>query len=267
MAWTETEIRKLMRLASQNKYFYTEIAKTLGKKPQPVRDKARKLGLLSTKRTLAHRFGKWNQKHSHLREPVMKYFLTHTMEETRKRFGLTKSEIKSLFTVGYRMSRFKHLRKETRDHSPWTLNQLKILLRYSGLRSRLFVAKKIGRGNVKSCIKERYMKLGIASRNLQGLTLSQFVQVFGRRPEYFLQTDAGPHGGRSGLLPTRWKIIPWVWLDRQIRKNKLKTSVEMRYLISARAMFQEWIFEGNALRKMENIINDINPSMKKVRGS
>lgn len=173
-----------------------------------------------------------------------------TWDETKEKFGLTHSELKSLFTYGYRSPEFKHLRKETRDHSPWKLDQLKILLRYSGLRPRQFVAEKIGRGNVKSCIKERYKKLGIASRNLQGLTLSQFIKVFGKRPEFYFQTDCGP------AAPTRWKIVPWVWLDEQIKTKKLETSTEMKILISARAMFQEWIFEGNAIKKMKRILRE-----------
>lgn len=254
--WTDEEIKKLKHLSTKN-LFYTEIAKELGRDAVSVRHKAKSIGIQSTQERVKGRFGKWNSKHSHLRKAVMTYFLNHTWGETREHFGLTQSELKSIFTVGYRLPQFKHLRKETRDHSPWTADQLKTLLRYSGLRPREFVAKKIGRGNAKSCIKERLMKLGIASRNLQGLTLSQFRQLFGKDPRFYLQTDAGPNGGLKTSLPTRWKIVPWVWLDREIGADRLKTKKEIRIFINARARFQDWIFEGNSIRKMKRILKEM----------
>jgi hypothetical protein len=258
MIWTEGDIAKLKRMASQNKFFYTEIAKALGRPVQAVRWKARQLGLKSTQKTLKHRFGKWNSKHCHLRPQVMKYFMTHSWEETRKHFGLTKSELKSLFTIGYRMPQLKHLRKETRDHSAWSAKQLKFLLTHAGLRPRKWILKQVGRGNNVCCIKERLQTLGLSSRTLQGITLSQFRQAFGHEPEFYLQTDAGPDGGAKTSLPTRWKIIPWVWLDQEIKTKRLKTAKELKMLIAARAMFQEWIFEGNALRKMKRIVRAAN---------
>lgn len=231
--------------------FYTEIAKKMGKPVVCVRLKAKKLGLQSTQKTL-DKFGKWNSKHSHIRGPVMKYFMTHTWKETKKRFGLTQSEQKSLFSVGYQMPEFKHLRKETRDHSPWSKSQLLFLLRHAGLMPRKWIAEKIGRGN-QTCIKERLQALGLSSRTMQGLTLSQFIEAFGKRPDFYIQTKAGPNGGPKNALPTRWKIIPWVWLDQELRAKRLKTGVELKLLIRARAQFQEWIFQGNALKKMKRI--------------
>lgn len=185
----------------------------------------------------------------------MKYFVTHTWEETKEKFGLTQSELKSIFTVGYRLPEFKHLRKETRDHSPWSVKQLSFLLRHTGLRPRKWIAEQIGRGN-EVCIKERMQTLGLASRNMQGLTLSQFREAFGCEPDFYLQTDAGPDGGPKASLPTRWKIVPWVWLDRELKEKRLKTVRELRMLISARAMFQDWVFGGNALAKMKRICRE-----------
>jgi len=250
--WSEDDEHRLRKLASKGSMFYTEIAEALGKTPQSVRWKAKKLGLQSTRATLRDRFGKWNSRHAHLREPAMRYFLRHSFEETRKKFGLTKREMKSLMSASYLDPRLKHLRKETRDHSPWSAAQLKFLLRHAGLRNRDWIAERIGRGN-RTCIKERMQALGIASRTIQGITLSQFIQAFGRRPDFYLQTAAGPNGGAKGTLPTRWKIIPWVWLDQELKAKRLKTAPEFRHLVAAMAMFQEWIFEGNAIAKMKRI--------------
>lgn len=250
--WAPEEIATLQRLAMRGDLFYSEIAEKLGRSAASVRWKAKKLNLPSTRDSNArHRIGSWNAKHRHLREAVFEYFLTHTKEQTRKAFGLSDSEIKSLFTVGYRDPSLKHLRKETREHSPWSASQLTLLLRYSGFRPRKWIAEKIGRGNEKSCIKERLNKLGIASRNLQGLTLSQFRQAFRKDPDFFIQTDAGPQG--SFQRSTHWKIIPWVYLHQEIQAKRLRTTKELSILIATHALFQNWIFEGNALSKIQVI--------------
>lgn len=188
-------------------------------------------------------------KHAHLREPVMTYFLDHTWEETRKKFKLTQSELKSLFTVGYRIPELAHLRKDTREKSAWTTKQLQFLLTHSGLQPRDWIGKKLKRGN-HICMKEKLAQLGVSSKNLNGLTLSQFREAFGREPEFVLETKAGP--GRGGT-PTYYKIIPWVVLDEWRRQRKIKCHPIMRKLIKSMALFQEWIHEGNALRKMKKI--------------
>jgi hypothetical protein len=247
--WSERDVERLRRLAATDQLFFSEIADRIGKKPAAVRWKAKKLGI---RRPARHRLGKSNSKHSHLRERAMRYFLKHTFEETQKKFGLTKSEFKSLMTVSYRDPNLKHLRKETREHSPWSTEQLKFLLTHAGLKNRDFIAKEIGRGN-RTCIKERMQKLGIASRNIQGITLSQFIKAFGHRPDFYIMTSAGPDGGKKGGLPTRWKIIPWVWLYGELKSKRLKTAPEFYHLVKAMALFQEWIFEGDALNKMQAI--------------
>jgi hypothetical protein len=254
--WSDEQTEKLRSLASLNKYFYTEIAERIGKPVKSVRWKARKLGLQSTQITIKGRHGKWNAKHKHLRRPAMKYFLTHTWEETQKHFGLTRSELRSLFTIGYQQPELRHLRKETRTHKAWSNKELTFLLTHAGLRPRKWIMNQLGRGSNVCHIKERLQTLGLSSRTLQGLTLSQFKEAFGERPSFYLQTDAGPDGGPKGTLPTRWKIVPWVWLELELKAKRLRTVRELRMLIQTRAMFQEWIFGGSALRKMKRIVRE-----------
>lgn len=251
--WTDAQVTTLKRLHSRGLMFYTEMAPLIGKPVQLVRWKAKQLGLVSTRVTLQGRFGQWNAKHAHLRLAAMTYFLTHTAEQCQKKFKLTASEFKSLCSVSYKMPEYKHLRKETRDHSPWSTKQLKFLLRHAGLRPRKWVAEQIGRGN-DICIKERLQSLGLSSRTLQGITLSQFRQAFGKDPDFYLQTDAGPSGNLHAEGSGHWKIIPWVWLDGEIKAKRLRAPKIFRQLIEARAEFQEWIFGGNALRKMKRIV-------------
>lgn len=252
--WSDAEEVKLRRLAAKGTMFYSEIANELGRRPASVHWKRRKLGLPSNKEKLRSRCAEWNRKHVHLQGPVISYYQKHSFAETAKRFGLTLSEMKSCLTYAYKNPDLLGIRKATNDHSPWSTKHLKFLLRHCGLRPRTWVAKQIGRGN-DVCIKERLQRLGLSSRTLQGITLSQFMQAFGKRPDFYLQTDAGPKGisGKWSIAP-HWKIVPWVWLDQELKAKRLKTAPEFRQLVSARAMFQEWIFEGNALRKMKRIV-------------
>lgn len=234
--------------------FATEIAKEFGKRPASVRWRMHKLGIEPSTTRVSERYGKWNAKHAHLREAVMQFYQTHSYEQTMKKFGLTRSELKSLFSVSYQMPELAHLRKDRRDHSGWTTKQLKFLLQHAGLRPRKWIMAQIGRGTNVCHIKERMQTLGVSSRTLQGITLSQFREAFNQEPKFYLKTDAGPDGGPKGTLPTRWKIVPWVWLEQELKAKRLKTSKEFAILVSARATFQEWIFEGSALRKMKRIV-------------
>lgn len=251
--WDDELDARLISL-SKKKLFATEMAKELGKRPASVRFRMHKLGIESSITRAAERYGKWNIKHQHLREAIMIYYQTHTRESTAKKFGLTNSELKSVFTNGYKIAELKHLRKDSRLKSGWSAKQLQFLLQHAGLRPRKWIMTKLGRGTNVCHIKERMQTLGISSRTLQGITLSQFRQAFNQEPEFYLKTDAGPDGGPKGTLPTRWKIIPWVWLDQELKAKRLKTAKEFAILVSARATFQEWIFEGNALRKMKRIV-------------
>lgn len=246
--WTEDELMRLGFLI-QAGFTNPEIAEQLGKPKTGVQIKANRLWGGNPN----YRIQK--TKHKHLRLPVMQYFMRHSAAETIKQFDLSESEFKSIMTVGYMDKQFSHLRKDKRQHAPWTTKQLVFLLRHSGLRPRKWVAEQIGRGNA-VCIKERLQALGLSSRTLQGITLSQFRQAFGADPEFFLQTDAGPDGGSRGGFPTRWKIIPWVWLDQEMKTKRLKAPKMFRQLIATRAIFQEWIFKGNALPKMKRIIRE-----------
>jgi hypothetical protein len=116
--------------------------------------------------------------------------------------------------------------------------------------------EKLKRGKNVCHIKEKLQALGLSSRTLQGLTLSQFIEAFGKRPEFYLLTDAGPNAtsGAHKRAHTHWRIVPWAWLDQELKAKRLKTMKELRLLIATRAQFQEWIFEGDALKKMKRIV-------------
>jgi hypothetical protein len=169
-----------------------------------------------------------------------------------EKFKLTKSELKSLQTVSYGDPLLSHLRKDTRNHAPWSTRELKFLLQHAGLKPREWIARKLKRGNA-VCVKERLQTLGVSSRSLNGITLTQFISAFGRRPDFCLQTKAGPGPGRGGT-PTYYKIIPWVYLEQELKSRRLKTAKSFRQLVRSMALFQEWVFEGDALEKMKRIV-------------
>ena len=194
-------------------------------------------------------------KHKHLREQVMRYFTKHTAIETQKNFKLTEIEFKSLMTVGYMDPKFAHIRKDKRDHSPWTAKQEKFLLCHAGLRPRRWIAEQLGRCNEVG-IKERLTLRGVSSRTLNGVTLSSYRQAFCKEPRVYVVTDAGP--GRGKYNATFFKITPWVQVKKDLDDKYISTSnVAFLRSIECMAMFQEWIFEGNALKKIKRIVAKI----------
>ena len=237
--WSDEEKFKLTMLAMGGALFYSEIAENLGRRPATVRWMAKKLGLPG--KPCPQRFGGWNSKHSHLREPVMRYFLKHSIEETRKKFGLTESEIKSLFTVGYRDPRFMHLRKDKRTKREWGSKDYLTLLRFAGLKPRAWISKKLKRGGVEA-VRCRLKKLGISSKNLQGITISQFRQAFGCEPKRYVKTSAGPTRGIHG--ESHYKIILWSDLDQWLKKGIIHAPEVFAIHCSAMARFQKWIWKG-----------------------
>lgn len=254
MTWTDSDTAKLIRMAQSGRYTYAEIAADMGKQAGAVRHHARTLGLPS--RPAPQKIGKWNCKHAHLREPVMKYFLKHTWDETRQKFGLTQSELKSLFTVAYRDPKFAHLRKDTRKKDRWTGEELRVIAQNAGILSRLQIAQILGRGNAR-VIKERLRKFNSGTKYLNGMPLNWAVQLWGPFvQEYSIKTLAGPGGATGNTFCFR--IIPWTACEKL--SVGLKTDENVKRMIRIMATFQRWIHgtKSNAWvkRKIVGAINE-----------
>lgn len=183
---------------------------------------------------------KKHTKHAHLRGQVFEYFMKHSWDETKEKFNLTQSELKSVFEVGYRDPKYKHLRKDTRRKDVWTTKDYLTLLRFAGLKQRTWIATKLKRGGVHA-IKDRLKRLGLSSKSLQGITLSQYRAAFLSEPKRYIQTEAGPN--RSGM-PTRFKIITWVDLNKWLRSGEIHAPEIFKIHVSAMARFQEWVWNG-----------------------
>lgn len=192
-------------------------------------------------------YRKIKTRHAHLREPVFKYFQKHTWEKTRQKFGLTQSELKTIFTVGYKSVKLSQFRKDTRTHDKWTTDELLFLLRHAGLQQRDWIAKKIKRGNSR-VIKEKLMNLGVNTRYLNGMTLSRYRLVFGREPRRTVDGKAGP---TRGCMPTRFKIVPWTDIERDFESGRVDQLDAIRTITEIMARFQRWIHGGQPVRSLK----------------
>lgn len=268
--WTAAEIAELRRLCSSNTLFMSEIAEKLGRRPGTVRWKAHKLGIWSKPEG---RFAEWNRKHAHLREAVMQYFVTHSMEETRKHFGLTRSEIKSIFTVGYRDPKLKHLRKEWRPHSAWSTEDWLFMVRSVGIQPREWIGRKLKRGETYNSVKDALAKFRGYGKYMNGMPWGWAEPLFGLDAHrYAIKTKARPAGNAGNF---RYKIIPWVTCERLVEQGRIRkklgkgkcrperkhsapsipVSPDVYDGIRAMAKFQRWIFgvqsERVIVRKIE----------------
>lgn len=233
MSWTKQEIKELERLASNKDLFATEIAKKLGRSPGSVRWKLRKIGISPQQR--APRMGKWNAKHAHLREKVMTYFLTHSFDETCKRFDLTRSELKSLQTAAYRDPELSHLRKDKRRKDAWSFDETLFLLQASGLQPRAWIAKQLKRGSMHA-VKEMVSRLNTNTRYLNGLPKRLAEEITGHEIEGF-KVKAGPTGPKVDCRPI---IVPWVILYSEARRSS-RVPAHICDAIGAMAKFQKRI--------------------------
>lgn len=262
--WTTAEIKKLRELARPQTLFLKEISIELGRPVVNVRWKAKQLGIISKPKD---RMGKWNTKHAHLREAALKYFLTHTTAETREHFGLTPSECKSLFTIAYRMPEYKHLRKETRRHDAWSLDETLFFLRHAGLRERTWITARLSRGGMHAA-KEHLRRLGgIWSKQMHGLPAKIVHERLGLRMRG-LRTNAGPINKTHSY---RYLIVPWVELEERIHLSPIHD--EVAGAIRALAQFQKWIYGTKdtkiTVKEIIKAIGGLNdePSGKKANGS
>jgi hypothetical protein len=215
--WTPAMVAELRRLVGRNELFMYEIADVMRLPRTSVLHKCRQLRIRSAP---PGRFAEWNRKHAHLREDVLTYFLTHSFDETAKRFGLTRSEMKSCMSAGYLDPKLKHLRKEWRPHTPWSTKDWLFMVRHAGVRERVWIAKKLKRGHTYNSVKDSLAKFRGSGKYMNGMPWQWASQVFGLDAHHIaIQTKAGPTGGR-GIF--RYRIIPWVTCERLISEGRVR---------------------------------------------
>jgi hypothetical protein len=249
--WPRERELELIRLVKSRKYDYHEIARIMGMNRNQVVTKGQALGLKNPVYLMR------KTKHAHLREPAMRYFVTHTWEETRERFGLTQSELKSLFTVGYRDPKLRHLRKETRRHDAWSLKEKLFLIQHAGIQPRTWIARRLKRGGAHS-VKEELERLQMNSKFVNGMSRKYLLEILGPWDcPKGIKTKAGPSGGGRGDF--RFVVVPWTECERLQKRFPRRFTPELKTAIRAMAMFQRWVFglkDGAIVRRIEAAANE-----------
>lgn len=229
--WTQIELDRLKELVLSQKFTYIEIAELMGRSKSECAQRAQYMGLKNPTYLKRH------TKHAHLREKLLKYYLNHSAEEVQKHFNLTPSEFKSCLIYAYKDPKLTHLRKETRRHDQWSIDETKFLLQHAGLNSREWISRKLNRGGMHS-VKESLSRLNIHSKYINGLPKKMAFDLL--RVDHLpkpVKTKAGPTGCRGCF---QFQIIAWVQLE-QFMKHK-KIDPEIKIAIRAMAKFQKWIF-------------------------
>jgi hypothetical protein len=248
-AWTKQERAELKRLVKTGNYTYPEIAKIIGKPKWHCQLVAQRMGL----RNLCYLSR--ITKHTHLRKPIMEYFLSHSWEETRRHFGLTDSELKSVFTVGYRDPKLRSLRKDKRRKDEWSLEEIRYLLQTAGIQPRDWISRRLNRGGVHA-VKESLSRLGISSKHLNGMPIKWAEIIFRNiKLPTAIKTKAGPPGGSGNNFTFR--IIPWVVCEKVALNNRNIISADIVSLIRSMARFQRWVFGTDSTSQIIRRINEI----------
>lgn len=241
--WTLSELNELKGLVLSQRYTYPEIAKLMGKTRSQCQQRAQYMGLKNPV------YGIRQTKHAHLRGKLLRYYLNHSAPECQKKFNLTPSEFKSCLTIAYKNPKWAHIRKETRRHDPWSIEEVKFLLRHSGIQSRTWISRKLKRGGVYS-VKESLSRLNIKSKHLNGMPLTWVELLCGGPLEGSIKTKAGPRGQDDAFC---FRIIPWVRLERLIEKRKVQPDIYAA--IKVMAKFQRWAFgtqnEGQIVNQIQ----------------
>jgi len=208
--WTRDEEQILLRLRRRGDSV-SQVAEVLSRSRAAIAVRSQRLG--ATRADGRHH----SSKHSHLRKAAMTYYLTHSFEETAKRFELSHSEFKSLLTGSYRDPALRHLRKDGRRRDAWSVDEILFLLRASGIQPRAWIAKKLGRGTLQS-VKEQTERQRLPTRYVNGIPLRWTRELLGIEDlEVGFKVKAGPTG-RHHLIDCRPILVPWIVLDWLIKR-------------------------------------------------
>src|SRR5690606_36283634 len=80
-----------------------------------------------------------------------------------------------------------------------------------------------------------------------GMTLSRYRMVFEREPRRTIDGKAGP---TRGCMPTRFKIVPWVDIEKDLLVDRIQAPGAFVSIVEIMARFQRWIHGGNPVRSL-----------------
>ncbi len=184
-------------------------------------------------------FMKRHTKHKHLRKELLELRVIYklTNSEIRKRLNLSESEFRSCLDKAYKDKKLKKLRIQPKTKGPWNEDDLKFLLKWSGILSIGEIAKNVRGGTKGYTVKGKLHNLGIRGNMVNGLSFDEFITLFGKEPKYFLLTSAMTQKFRSGKL----KLVPWCYIDELYRNGEIYHSKVLGKYIESMALFQKWI--------------------------
>lgn len=203
-----------IEFALESGHNYIQIGKRLNRSKNSIISYAKRRGL------------KCKPKYENIIKDVMVYFLTHTFEETIQKFNLTRSELKSLMTNGYRKEQYKHLRKDTRRKDAWSVKELCYMLRNLGIIERKEIGKRLNRGSW-CVVKERMKTLGFANtKYVNGLPYSYAYELYNKRDFKYIKG-------------CKFNLVPWCELIKYKSGNEIiNECVRVMY------MFVLWLKRG-----------------------
>ena len=176
-------------------------------------------------------------KHKHLHKKALKTFLTNSHKETASILGLSEGELKSCLTYAYKDENLKSIRKDKRKKDKWSSRDLRILLTNAGLISRKEICEKLNRGKTVHVVKDKLGQLGVSSKNLNGLTITQFRNLFKKEARAYKKTSAGSGGDTLG---GHFKIVPWTLIEKEFECGYIDHSAEVELYVKSMALFQRW---------------------------
>ena len=188
-------------------------------------------------------------KHKHLHEKILKMRLKYTDKEIMNKFSLTSSELKSCMTHAYKNKKLGHLRKDTRRRDAWSGEELRFLLKWSGIISQKEINDYLGRGNGRIVIKEKLQSLGLCSKNINGLTYSKFTSLFNVDPLFILETSAGSPASPY-FKAANWKLVPWCHVEEMLNDGIIDQAESIKIYVRTMASFQRWVHGKDYWRSM-----------------
>lgn len=164
--------------------------------------------------------------------------------ELRKELGISRREINAIKSRCVKrglVTRENYKSKDKRRKNKWSGDEISKMLMWSGIISREDIAKKLGSSSGR-VIKERLVNMNIAGRDVNGVLLTKFREMFQCDPPRCVHSLTGPGGS------AKYKIALWVDIEFWIKNKKIKSVPVITKKVEIMAMFQRWIWKGGRIK-------------------
>ena len=190
----------------------------------------------------------------------MTFFLKNTFKATAKKFDLTERQLKVCMTLAYKEPTLKNMRKDARTKRLWNTEEYLTMLQLCGLVQRSTIAKILDRGTSR-VIKERLVKLGVSSKNINGLTLKQTRSLLGNDVKLDpIHTTAGSINAVGTCFC--FKIMLWTELETLV--TDIDIPEVFKNFIYCMSDFQSWLWNTDK-SKVKDKINGTLQAIKQSR--